>query len=62
MHISRIILEGFKSYSEKTTLTDLDTQFNAITGENGSGKSNIIDAICFVLGISVLSTVRVTNL
>ncbi len=37
-------------------------EFNAITGLNGSGKSNILDAICFVLGITNLSNVRVTNL
>jgi len=40
----------------------LDKNFNAITGLNGSGKSNILDAICFVLGISSLAHVRVTNL
>lgn len=39
-----------------------DTQFNAITGLNGSGKSNILDAICFVLGISKLAHVRAENL
>ncbi len=33
-------------------LIDFDPQFNAITGLNGSGKSNIFDAICFVMGIS----------
>jgi predicted ATP-dependent endonuclease of OLD family len=31
-------------------------------GLNGSGKSNILDAICFVLGISNLSAVRAANL
>ena len=35
-------------------LIEFDTQFNAITGLNGSGKSNILDAICFVLGITRL--------
>lgn len=34
--------------------TEFDPQFNAITGLNGSGKSNILDAICFVLGITRL--------
>ena len=37
-------------------------EFNAITGLNGSGKSNILDSICFVLGITNLSNVRATNL
>lgn len=39
-----------------------DPHFNAITGLNGSGKSNILDSICFVLGIQNLSQVRAGNL
>ena len=39
-----------------------DESFNSITGLNGSGKSNILDAICFVLGITNMSTVRAQNL
>ena len=34
----------------------------AIIGLNGSGKSNILDSICFVLGISKLAQVRVDSL
>lgn len=34
-----------------------DASFNAITGLNGSGKSNILDAICFVLGITNMTSV-----
>lgn len=34
-----------------------DEKFNAITGLNGSGKSNILDSICFVLGIQNLQQV-----
>lgn len=49
---------GFKSYPERTTISDWDPSFNAITGLNGSGKSNILDAICFVLGITNMSAVR----
>lgn len=49
---------GFKSYPERTTISDWDSSFNAITGLNGSGKSNILDAICFVLGITNMSAVR----
>ena len=62
MHIIEICLDGFKSYSTRTVINMMDPQFNCITGLNGSGKSNIIDAICFVLGITTLSHVRVSNL
>ena len=62
MHIKDIIIEGFKSYRDKTHITGFDRHFNAITGFNGSGKSNIFDAICFLLGISTLSQVRASNL
>eukprot|EP00977_Amphora_coffeiformis_P022498 scaffold10909_cov172-Amphora_coffeaeformis.AAC.16 len=43
-------------------LDRFDPHFNAITGLNGSGKSNILDSICFVLGITNLSQVRAGNL
>ena len=61
MRIIEIVLEGFKSYASRTVISGFDEHFNAITGLNGSGKSNILDAICFVLGISTLSLVRVAN-
>ena len=48
---------GFKSYPVRTQITGWDPSFNAITGLNGSGKSNILDAICFVLGITNMSQV-----
>jgi structural maintenance of chromosome 2 len=59
MYIREIIIDGFKSYSLRTNISGFDPQFNAITGLNGSGKSNILDAICFVLGISALRHIRV---
>ncbi|KAG5438166.1 hypothetical protein PCANB_003017 [Pneumocystis canis] len=62
MHLSEIIIDGFKSYAHRTVINGFDTSFNAITGPNGSGKSNILDAICFVLGITNMSTVRAQNL
>lgn len=57
MFIKSIVLDGFKSYGQRTEITGFDEQFNAITGLNGSGKSNVLDSICFVLGISNLSHV-----
>jgi predicted ATP-dependent endonuclease of OLD family len=57
MFVEELIIEGFKSYVSRTQITGWDPEFNAITGLNGSGKSNILDAICFVLGITNLSQV-----
>jgi hypothetical protein len=62
MKLIQVIIDGFKSYAKRTEINDWDKSFNAITGLNGSGKSNILDSICFVLGISNLSQVRAKNL
>ncbi|KAH7855805.1 hypothetical protein Vadar_029159 [Vaccinium darrowii] len=62
MYIKEITLEGFKSYATRTVVPGFDPFFNAITGLNGSGKSNILDSICFVLGITNLQQVRASNL
>eukprot|EP00747_Dinoflagellata_sp_TGD_P160977 gnl/TRDRNA2_/TRDRNA2_178037_c0_seq1.p1 gnl/TRDRNA2_/TRDRNA2_178037_c0~~gnl/TRDRNA2_/TRDRNA2_178037_c0_seq1.p1 ORF type:complete len:1135 (-),score=16.38 gnl/TRDRNA2_/TRDRNA2_178037_c0_seq1:130-3534(-) len=62
MFIAEIIIEGFKSYAGPIRLSGLDPKFNAITGLNGTGKSNILDSINFVLGISNLAQIRVSNL
>ncbi|KAG8828897.1 Structural maintenance of chromosomes protein 2, partial [Serendipita sp. 399] len=61
MYLEELILEGFKSYPVRTSITGWDPSFTAVTGLNGSGKSNILDAICFVLGLTNLSQVRATN-
>eukprot|EP00741_Cyanophora_paradoxa_P002664 tig00000615_g2585.t1 len=62
MFIEKIVLDGFKSYATHTEIVGFDPHFNAITGLNGSGKSNILDAVCFVLGITNLQQVRAGNL
>eukprot|EP01116_Phalansterium_solitarium_P024546 TRINITY_DN9018_c0_g1_i1.p1 TRINITY_DN9018_c0_g1~~TRINITY_DN9018_c0_g1_i1.p1 ORF type:complete len:1029 (-),score=578.04 TRINITY_DN9018_c0_g1_i1:534-3620(-) len=62
MFLEEIVLDGFKSYASRTVISGFDAAFNAITGLNGSGKSNILDSICFVLGITRLDQVRVSNL
>lgn len=61
MYILQVVIDGFKSYAQRTTVSGFDPQFNAITGLNGSGKSNILDSICFLLGISNLSQVSSAN-
>ena len=49
MRIKRIELNGFKSFLERTVL-ELPLGVTAIVGPNGCGKSNIVDAIRWVLG------------
>lgn len=58
MYIEEITIEGFKSYAHRVVVPNFDPYFNAITGLNGSGKSNILDSICFVLGITNLTQVK----
>ena len=62
MFIKAIVLDGFKSYAQRTEVNAFDPLFNAVTGLNGSGKSNILDGICFVLGITNLSQVTIIYL
>lgn len=59
MYIKQISIDGFKSYAQRTVVDGFDPMFNAITGLNGSGKSNILDSICFVLGITNLNQVMI---
>ena len=47
--LKRMKISGFKSFAEPTTI-NFEKKFNTIIGANGSGKSNILDALCFVLG------------
>ena len=62
MYVTSMLIDGFKSYGQRTEITGFDPLFNAITGLNGSGKSNILDGICFVLGITNLSHVSIHNI
>jgi chromosome segregation protein len=49
MRVSRLQLQGFKSFSGRADL-ELGPGITAIVGPNGSGKSNLVDAIRLVLG------------
>jgi len=49
-YIKRIELKGFKSFGPQVVKVVLDKGFTAITGPNGSGKTNILDALLFSLG------------
>ena len=62
MWLKEVVVDGFKSYAHRTVIGRFDCAFTAITGLNGTGKSNILDAICFVLGITNLQQVRASSL
>ncbi|MDZ7800772.1 MAG: chromosome segregation protein SMC [Trueperaceae bacterium] len=49
MRIERLVVSGFKSFGERTTLT-FDAAVTAIVGPNGSGKSNLVDALRWATG------------
>ena len=49
MHITKVILEGFKSYGARTVVGPFHQGHNVVVGRNGSGKSNFFSAIEFVL-------------
>lgn len=51
MQLSKIKMSGFKSFVDLTTI-DLPSQLVAVVGPNGCGKSNIIDAVTWVMGES----------
>lgn len=49
-YIKKIELKDFKSFGPKTASIMLDKGFTVLTGPNGSGKTNISDAVLFGLG------------
>lgn len=57
MRLSTIKLAGFKSFVDPTTL-HLPTNMTGVVGPNGCGKSNIIDAVRWVMGESTASRLR----
>jgi exonuclease SbcC len=45
----RLLLDGFGSYRAETEVDFTNVEFFALTGPTGSGKSTVVDALCFAL-------------
>ena len=57
MRLTKLKLAGFKSFVDPTTVS-LPGQLVGVVGPNGCGKSNIMDAVRWVLGESKASELR----
>lgn len=57
MRLKKIKLAGFKSFVDPTTL-ELPSNLVAVVGPNGCGKSNVIDAVRWVMGESSAKNLR----
>ena len=63
MYLSKLEIFGFKSFAQKTEIP-LEPGITSIVGPNGCGKTNIVDAIRWVLGeqrVSVLRTEKMQD-
>ena len=57
MFFKSLEIHGFKSFADKTVL-NFDAQTTAVVGSNGNGKSNISDALRWVMGEQGAKTLR----
>ena len=61
MRLKSLEIKGFKSFADKTHII-LDNPITGIVGPNGCGKSNIVDAIRWVIGEHKIKALRSDNL
>jgi len=61
MKLDKIKLSGFKSFADQTTIT-IKGNLTAVVGPNGCGKSNVIDAVRWVMGESSAKHLRGGNM
>ena len=57
MRLTKLTLHGFKSFADESELV-LERGVTAVVGPNGCGKSNVSDAVRWVLGEQRARTLR----
>ena len=57
MHLKTLTLVGFKSFADRTRL-DCEPGVTVVVGPNGTGKSNLVDALAWVMGTQATSVLR----
>ena len=61
MHIKSITLSNFRSFKQQPEIHPFSPEMNCVVGRNGSGKSNLFDAVQFVLGCPKFWSLRTVS-
>lgn len=61
MHIKQITISNFRSFKQQPEIHPFSPGTNSVVGRNGSGKSNLFDAMCFCLLSPKFQTLRTVS-
>lgn len=61
MHIKQITISNFRSFRQQPEIHPFASTTNCVLGRNGSGKSNLFDAVQFVLLAPRFATLRTVS-